>query len=113
MAKKAAAPEKVTRKTIEEEVAERVGATRKVVKLVIETLGFVIEEHLSDQKPLAGKPCQKIPVIPGKISVFRAKRPATKERIGLNPSTGEQITIAAKKARVITKAFVHKALKDA
>jgi nucleoid DNA-binding protein len=41
------------------------------------------------------------------------KKPATKARDGVNPFTGEPITIAAKPARNVVRARVLKSLKDA
>ena len=41
-----------------------------------------------------------------------AEKPATKERMGRNPQTGQEIKIAAKPKRTVCKAYPLKALKE-
>ncbi len=115
MAKKKAKSEvkRVKASDIMADVASRTGLPKTTVKAVIDTLGEVVTDYLTQQKPAVGDPGVKIPVVPKLISVYRKKRPATKERVGLNPATQEQIVIAARKAQIVTKAFVHKSLRDA
>jgi len=52
-------------------------------------------------------------VLPGFARFVVVRKPATKERAGINPSTREPITIKAKPARKVLKARPVKAAKDA
>jgi nucleoid DNA-binding protein len=52
-------------------------------------------------------------VLPGFAKFVVIKKPATKERPGINPFTKEPITIKAKPARKVLKARPVKAAKDA
>jgi len=52
-------------------------------------------------------------VLPGFAKFLVIKKPATKERPGINPFTKEAITIKAKPARKVLKARPVKAAKDA
>ena len=52
-------------------------------------------------------------VLPGFAKFLVVKKPATKERPGINPFTKEAITIKAKPARKVLKARPVKAAKDA
>jgi nucleoid DNA-binding protein len=52
-------------------------------------------------------------VLPGFAKFVVVKKPATKERQGINPFTKEPITIKAKPARKVLKARPVKAAKDA
>ena len=52
-------------------------------------------------------------VLPGFAKFVVIKKPATKERQGINPFTKEPITIKAKPARKVLKARPVKAAKDA
>jgi len=52
-------------------------------------------------------------VLPGFAKFSVIKKPATKERPGINPFTKEPITIKAKPARKVLKARPVKAAKDA
>ena len=114
MAKKVQeAPVKMTKTMIEDGVMSLTGLSRKDVKAVISALSEVVVDALSAQKlTKADKNGPKIAVLPGKLSIYKSRRPATKARVGMNPATGEQIEIAAKPARIVIKAFVHRALKD-
>ncbi|MBC8133854.1 MAG: HU family DNA-binding protein [Deltaproteobacteria bacterium] len=51
-------------------------------------------------------------VLPGFAKFLVVKKPATKERAGINPFTKEAITIKAKPARKVLKARPVKAAKD-
>jgi DNA-binding protein HU-beta len=52
-------------------------------------------------------------IIPGIVKFKTVKKPATKERQGINPFTKEPMTIAAKPASTKVKASPQKTLKDA
>ena len=52
-------------------------------------------------------------LVPGLAKFVVVKKPATKERQGTNPFTGEPMTFKAKPARKIVRARPVKAVKDA
>ena len=52
-------------------------------------------------------------VVPGFAKFVVVKKPATKERIGINPFTKEPTVFKAKPARKVVKARPVKAVKDA
>ena len=52
-------------------------------------------------------------VLPGLVRMVVVKKPATKERKGVNPFTGEPTVFKAKPARKVIKARPVKAAKDA
>jgi len=52
-------------------------------------------------------------VLPGLVRMVVVKKPATKERKGINPFTGEPTVFKAKPARKVIKARPVKAAKDA
>jgi nucleoid DNA-binding protein len=51
-------------------------------------------------------------VVPGLMKLKVVRKPATKERQGKNPFTGEPMTIKAKPARNVVRVQPLKALKD-
>ena len=51
-------------------------------------------------------------VVPGFVKLSVSKKPATKERPGVNPFTGEKIIIKAKPAKKVVRARPVKAVKD-
>jgi nucleoid DNA-binding protein len=86
-------------------IAEDTGLTKKDVGAVLESLGNQIERHL---KPRGVGTF----TLPGLLKLSVTKKPATKERKGVNPFTGEAMTIAAKPARRAVKARILKGLKE-
>jgi nucleoid DNA-binding protein len=46
------------------------------------------------------------------LKIKKVEKPATKERQGRNPLTGDPITIKAKPKRTVVKAYALKALKE-
>jgi nucleoid DNA-binding protein len=91
------------------EIIEKVAAmhsdlSRKQVKGVIESLSTVGYKEL---KRIGGF------VLPGFAKFVVIKKPATKERQGINPFTKEPTVFKAKPARKIIKARPVKAVKDA
>jgi DNA-binding protein HU-beta len=77
---------------------------RKDVAGVLESLATVGHKELKKNG---------IFVLPGFAKFVVVKKPATKERQGINPFTKEPITIKAKPARKVLKARPVKAAKDA
>lgn len=89
-------------------IAEVAGATdldKKSVTRVFESLSEIIKKQLSARGPGEF-------VVPGLVKLRVVKRPATKERPGINPVTKQPITIAAKPASKKVRATALKALKD-
>jgi DNA-binding protein HU-beta len=78
--------------------------TRKDVKGLLEALGDVGHSELKKNG---------IFVLPGLVRMVVVKKPATKERKGINPFTGEPTVFKAKPARKVIKARPVKAAKDA
>ena len=86
-------------------VAERSGKlTRKDVRSVIETAVEVAHQELKKSG---------IFVLPGLVKLVVVKKPATKERKGINPFTGQPTVFKAKPARKVVRARPVKAAKDA
>src|SRR5688572_9053065 len=89
-------------------IAELAGATeldKKSVARVFDGLSDLIRKQLSARGPGEF-------VVPGLVKLRVVKKPATKERQGINPFTKEPITIPAKPASKKVRATALKALKD-
>ena len=80
------------------------GTTRKQVKSVLESLTDIGHRELKKNGLF---------VLPGFAKFVVVKKPATKERQGINPFTKEPMTFKAKPARKVLKARPVKAAKDA
>src|SRR5258706_7063100 len=76
-------------------VAEKAGLSRADAKKALGALEEVILQEISNAEKVK---------IGGVVQLDVRVRPATKERPGRNPATGEEITIAAKPASVAVKA---------
>ncbi len=87
------------------DIAEGTGLTRKQVGSVIEGLGCVIERHV--KKGAVGEF-----VLPGLLKINTVRKPATKERKGVNPFTGEETVFKARPARTVVKVRALKKLKE-
>ena len=86
-------------------LADPTGLTRKQVAQVFDELGNLIGRQLSKKGP-------GMVTIPGLMKVKVVRKPATKEREGINPFTKEKIIIKAKPARNVVKIQAVKALKS-
>lgn len=84
-------------------ISERTGMKKADVKKFFDTFSQILTSELKQ----AG-----ICVVPGVARVKAIRKPATKARQGRNPATGEEITIKAKPARTVVKAYPVKALKE-
>ena len=80
------------------------GMTRKDVKGVIESLAQIGYKELKKNGAF---------LVPGFAKFVVIKKPATKQRSGINPFTKEPTIFKAKPARKIVKARPVKAAKDA
>ena len=78
--------------------------TRKDVKGVLEAFASIGHTELKKNV---------IFVLPGLVRMVVVKKPATKERKGINPFTGQEAVFKAKPARKVIKARPVKAAKDA
>ena len=97
--------DKYTKTQILDAVAEETELTRKQVSAVLDSLTGVIELHI--KKRSVGEF-----VLPGLLKITTEKKPATKERKGINPFTKEETTFKAKPASIAVKARPLKRLKD-
>ena len=106
--KKAAAVEKkaTTKAQTVAYIAEQTGLTKKDVDGVFEALGKLIKRDLSKRTGVGHY------TLPGLAKIKVVRKPATKSRKGVNPFTGEEMTIKAKPARNVVKVLPLKGLKD-
>jgi nucleoid DNA-binding protein len=86
-------------------LAEKTGLTRKQIASVFDELNAYIKAQLSKKGP-------GIFTVPGLLKIKKVEKPATKEREGRNPKTGEPMTIKAKPKRTVVKALALKGLKE-
>lgn len=95
--------EHFTKSTMVSYVAKRNDLTQKAVRQVIDDYLSVVESGM-----LLG---EKVPL--GNLGrVGLRVKPAQKARVGRNPATGEEITIAAKPPRAVPKMFFSSAAKE-
>ena len=80
------------------------GTSKRQVKSVVDALVVVGHKELKKSGVF---------LVPGFAKFVVVKKPATKEREGLNPFTNEPIVFKAKPARKVVKARLIKAVKDA
>lgn len=93
----------LTKNELRTKLSEESGVAKKEVGQVMDALENVIVTQVGKKGVFQ---------LPGLIKIAKAVRPATKERQGRNPATGEAMTIAAKPKRTVVKARVLKKLKD-
>jgi len=103
MAKAAGKPP--TKTEVFANIAESTELTKKQVAAVFDSLQEQIKKSL-------GKGGPKAFTIPGLCKVTVQHKPATKEREGTNPFTGEPTVFQAKPARNVVKVRPLKNLKD-
>ena len=87
------------------DLADNTGLSKKQVNLVMDELSVLIQRHI--KKRSAGEF-----VLPGLLKIQTVKKPATKERKGINPFTGEEATFKAKPASTVVKIRALKKLKE-
>ena len=102
---KAAAKKPPTKSEIYSNIAESTDLTKKQVAAVIDALSAEIEKNLGKRGPGQF-------TIPGLCKITVQRKPATKERKGINPFTGEETVFKAKPARNVVKIRPLKGLKD-
>ncbi|MGQ9591641.1 MAG: HU family DNA-binding protein [Planctomycetota bacterium] len=101
---KAAGKKPMTKSEVYKAIAEKTELTRKQVAGVFDALTGLIATSL--------KRGPGIFTMPGLLKLKVVRKPATKEREGINPFTGEKIIIKAKPARNVVKALPLKNLKS-
>ncbi len=94
----------MTKSELIQKIADEHSMNRKDVKSVIETLADFGYKELKKSGSF---------VLPGFAKFVVIKKPATKERKGINPFTKEPTVFKAKPARKVIKARPVKAIKDA
>jgi nucleoid DNA-binding protein len=94
-----------TKSAMFQDLSTRTGLPRKQVATVVDELVNYIKEEIGKKGP-------GVFILPGLLKVKRVEKPATKERQGRNPQTGEIMTIQAKPKRTVVKALPLKALKE-
>ena len=102
MAKKSDKP--LSKTDILNALAEATGQSRKEVGTLLDALEALIASNVSKGPGVFN--------LPGLLKIYVHTRPATKERTGRNPATGEEIKIAAKPAKKVVKVCALKKLKE-
>ena len=87
-----------------ETIAQHVGIRRRDVAGVFHVMGSMIKADLS-------KSGSGVFTVPGLLRITVKRKPATKERPGINPFTKEPITIKAKPARNVVRVRPLRALR--
>lgn len=100
------AGKRLTKAQVIAEIADQAELDKKSVTRVFDSLSEII------RKQLIGRGAAGEFVVPGLVKLRVVKKPATKERQGINPFTKEPITIPAKPASKKVRATALKALKD-
>lgn len=98
--------ERFTKTTLVSHLAEATELSKKQILAVFDSLGQVIDAHISKKGPGEF-------VLPGLLKISTVKKPAKKARKGINPFTGEETTFKAKPASVAVKIRPLKKLKAA
>jgi nucleoid DNA-binding protein len=100
MAKKGGAP---TKSEILANISKDTGLSRKQVSSVFDSLAATIRKSLRSNG---------IVTLPGLLKLKVVKKPATKQREGVNPFTGEKMIFKAKPASKKVRALPLKSLKQ-
>lgn len=87
-------------------IAKRTGLTRKQVSSVFDSLYDLAKEHLDPDDGMG------VFAIPGLAKIRVVEKSATRPRRGVNPFTGEPITIPGKPSRPVIKLQPLKPLRD-
>jgi DNA-binding protein HU-beta len=97
-------PKPMTKSELINQIAERSELKKSDVKGVMETLAAIGYKELKKNGTF---------LLPGFAKFVVIKKPATKERKGINPFTKEPAVFKAKPARKVVRARPVKAAKDA
>lgn len=96
---------RMTKAQVIAEIAEFAEVEKKTVARLFDGLTDLIKKQLGPRGPGEF-------VIPGLLKLKTVKKPATKDRPGINPFTKQPITIKGKPASKKVRATALKALKD-
>ena len=96
---------RLTKAQVVAEIAEMSELDKKSVNRVFESLTEIIKKQLGSRGPGEF-------VIPGLLKLKAVKKPATKDRPGINPFTKQPIIIKGKPASKKIRASALKSLKD-
>jgi len=99
------AGKRLTKSQVVSELADMTELDKKSINRVFEGLTDIIKKQLGPRGPGEF-------VIPGLLKLRAVKKPATKDRPGINPFTKQPITIKGKPASKKVRASALKALKD-
>ncbi len=102
---KAGAKKALTKSEIYSSIAEKTELSKKQIASVFDSLAGLIGANLGKKGP-------GLFTVPGLLKLKVVRKPATKEREGINPFTGQPIIIKAKPARNVVKALPLKNLKS-
>jgi len=102
----AAAAKPINKSQLMAVLSEKTGLTKAQVNTVLDSLDEVLKQQLGKKGPGVFQ-------FPGLLKLQVRARPAQSAKKGRNPATGEEITIAAKKASKRIAVRPLKALKDA
>jgi nucleoid DNA-binding protein len=86
-------------------ISDKTSLSKKDVAAVFDSLFDLIGKELGKKGP-------GVFIVPGLLKLKVQRKPATKEKQGINPFTKEPLTIKAKPARNVIKAVPMKALKE-
>ena len=100
-----AGAKRLTKAQVISELAELTELDKKSVARVFDKLQELIKKQLSARGPGEF-------VIPGLLKLKAVKKPATKDREGINPFTKEEVMFKAKPARNVVKVRPLRALKE-
>ena len=101
----ATANKPMTKSEVTNALAEATGLSRKEVNSFFDELSGIIAKNL-------GKSGPGVFNVPGLMKILVQRKPATKERKGINPFTGEETVFKAKPARNVVKVRPLKNLKE-
>jgi DNA-binding protein HU-beta len=101
----AMAGKRLTKSQVIAELAELTELDKKSINRVFDGLTEIIKKQLGSRGPGEF-------VVPGLLKLKAVKKPATKDRPGINPFTKQPITIKGKPASKKIRASALKALKD-
>jgi DNA-binding protein HU-beta len=99
------AGKRLTKSQVLSEISQLTELDKKSVNKVFDGLTELIKKQLGSRGPGEF-------VIPGLLKLRAVKKPATKDRPGINPFTKEPITIKGKPATKKVRATALKVLKD-
>ena len=99
------APKQMTKSEIVLAISEKTELTKKQVIAVFDELAALVATNIGKKGP-------GVFVVPGLAKIKVIRKPATKERKGINPFTKEEQVFKAKPARNVVKIQAVKAVKD-